>query len=503
MQFEFRYRPKYKSSASLALAAAVLLVTGCGVPSTNSSSGTSASVTTTSSTLSSASSSGSGIPSNASLVYAINAGTASEATFDGVTYQADRFASGGDTQTITDPISGTDEDTLYQSERYGAYSYEIPVSAATYSVRLHMVEMYHSAAGMRNFNITVEGVAAVTNLDLFAEVGQHAAYEAIVNGVSVSDGRISIELETNMDNATISGIAIFSSDGGMFEEPPAPVCNESQRQTPRRVNYATEFTDQQYFDGNVARPPTGPRGFVIEQATETLRNHTIYRPQTLMEGDKLPIVVWGNGACSNDGLSQADFLSEIASHGYIAIANGAPGGGGSNDGRETELIKALDWAIAENSRECSQFYGKLDVDSIASMGWSCGGAMAHYAATDPRVDTGMALNSGMYASDRFDVYARFHSPIAIFNGNSSDVAYNNGLAAYDDITNVPVYHANHANLGHGDAYFQDNGGDMGRAAVGWLNWQLKGDTSATGRERFFGNNCFMCRSPWTSKNKGF
>lgn len=407
------------------------------------------------------------------------------------------------TTSTTDSISGTEADALYQSERFGSYTYEIPVTPATYSVRLHMVEMYHTADGMRNFDITVEGNTAATNLDIFAEVGHDAAYEILVNDVSVSDGGLTIELNSVVDNATLSGIAIYSSDGGEFEEPPEPVCNDSQRQTPRMVNYATEFKDPQYFDANVARPPSGPRGFVIEQATDTLRNHTIYRPQTLMQGDKLPIVAWGNGACSNDGLSQADFLSQIASHGYIVIANGAPGGGGSNDGHGTELLKAIDWAIAENGRECSQFYGKLDVDNIATMGWSCGGAMAHYAAVDPRVDTGVALNSGLFDGDRFDYYPRFHSPIAIFNGNQSDVAYSNGLRAYDEITNVPVYHSNHANLGHGDAYFQDNGGDLGRAAVGWLNWQLKGDTSATGQGLFFGDNCFMCRSPWTSKSKGF
>ena len=130
--------------------------------------------------------------------------------------------------------------------------------------------------------------------------------------------------------------------------------------------------------------------------------------------------------------------------------------------------------------------------------------MAHYAGADPRVDTAVALNSGIAIyNDRYDYYPRFHSPLAIFNGNSSDVAYNPGRQEYDEVTNVPIYHSNHASLGHGDAYFQNNGGDMGKAAVGWLNYQLKDDMTATGRGLFFGNNCFMCSAPWTSTNKGF
>lgn len=443
------------------------------------------------------------VPADASLVFAINAGAAAAASLGGVTYSPDRFATGGTVNVTADAITGVVDYAVYQSERYGSYAYEIPVTMATYSVKLHFVEMFHNAAEARLFNVNVEGQPSISELDVFAEVGSNAAYDVVINNIAVSDGKLSIELTTVTDNATISGIAIYSNDGGQYEEPPEPVCNDAQRQIPRAVNYATEFNDPQYFDNNVARSPTGARGFVIEQASATLPNHTIYRPQTLTDNDNLPIVAWGNGGCSNDGLSQADFLSEIASHGYIVIANGAPGGGGNNDQHETELVKAIDWAIAENGRECSQFYGKLNVEKIAAMGWSCGGGMAHYAAIDPRVDTGVALNSGLYSGDRFGYYDRFRTPIAIFNGNQSDVAYSNGLQAFDEITNVPVYHANHANLGHGDAYFQDNGGDLGKAAVGWLNFQLKDDMSETGRGRFFGNNCFMCRAPWTSKSKDF
>lgn len=494
--------PAIKSLASIFISAIAL--TGCGGGNNPpSSSSIVASSSLSSSSAMSSSSSSVDPTQNASLVYAVNAGATSAVNLDGIEYGPDRFATGGMTGATTESISGATSAPLYQSERYGSYSYEIPVTSATYSIKLHFVEMFHESAGARSFSVNVEDQEVLNNVDLFSLVGRFGAYEYLVDNVVVSDGHLTVTLITQEDNATISGIAVYSADGGEYVEPPEPVCNEAERQLPRTVNYDNEFSDPQYFDQNVARPPSGPRGFVIEQATQTLRNHTIYRPQTLLENDSLPIVAWGNGACSNEGLSQADFLSEIASHGYLVIANGAPGGGGSNDQHETELLKAIDWAISENNRACSQFYGKLNIEKIATMGWSCGGAMAHYAAIDPRVDTAAALNSGLFAEDRFDYYPRFHSPIAILNGNQSDVAYSNGLRSYDEISNVPVYHSNHANLGHGDAYFQNNGGDMGRAAVGWLNWHLKDDTSATGRGLFIGNNCFMCQSPWTSKNKGF
>jgi hypothetical protein len=471
--------------------------------------GATSSIRSSSSAVSSSSlvsSSRSSVPSSSSsssstrsetLVYAVNAGNSSTATLNGVVYQPDRFASGGTTQVVTDAIAGVSEDTLYQSERYGTFSYEIPVSNATYNVVLHFAELYHNAAGARTFNLSVEGQRALSDFDLFSVAGHDSAYSQRVDNIAVTDGKLTINLTSIVDNGTISGFAIYSSNGGTFTGANEPECSTADRQTPTAIDYNRAVTRQEQKN-----PPSGAFGYGIEHATQTLPNHTIYRPD-LSRANNIPIVVWGNGACSNVGTEQADFLLQIASNGYLVIANGGPFGSGSNDQHETELIKAIDWAVKENSRKCSQYYGKLNVDKIATMGWSCGGGMAHFAAVDPRVDTAVALNSGLgIYGDRFSYYPRFHSPIAIFNGNSSDVAYNPGLQEYSEVNNVPVYHANYPQ-GHGDAYYQDNGGEFGIVSVGWLNWLLKDDLSANGKGMFIGNNCRLCRSPWVSKYKGF
>jgi hypothetical protein len=416
------------------------------------------------------------------LVYAINAGGSAAATLDGVSYKVDQFASAGTTQVVTDAINGVTEDTLYQSERYGNFRYEIPVSNATYTVVMHFAELYHSAAGSRVFDVAVEGQTKIDNLDIFSLVGRTTAYKYVAQNVVVSDKSLTIDLSATIDNATISGIAIYSSNGGVFEQPPEPVCSSADRQTPAAIDYNRAVTRAEQRN-----PPSGAFGYAIEHATQTLPNHTIYRPD-LSKVTKIPIVAWGNGACSNVGTEQADFLLQIASNGYLVIANGGPFGSGTNDQHETELVKAINWAVAENSRKCSQYYGKIDVEKVATMGWSCGGGMAHFAAVDPRVDTAVALNSGLgIYGDRQNYYPRFHSPLAIFNGNSSDVAYNPGMQEYSEVNNVPFYHANYPQ-GHGDAYFQDNGGEFGIVAVGWLNFMLKDDMGATGKGMFFGNN---------------
>lgn len=144
-------------------------------------------------------------------------------TLAGVQYNADRFSSSGSTNSTSDPIAGVSEDTLYQTERFGTYKYEIPVTNNTYSVKLHFVELYQTTTGARIFNVSVEGEPVVQKMDLFATVGHDTAYDLVVPRVMVADGSLTIELSAEIDNATLSGFAIYSNSGGEFVEPPKPV----------------------------------------------------------------------------------------------------------------------------------------------------------------------------------------------------------------------------------------------------------------------------------------
>ena len=69
-------------------------------------------------------------------------------------------------------------------------------------------------------------------------------------------------------------------------------------------------------------PPSGPYPIVIEH-DQSLATHTVYRPATLGPS-KHPVVVWGEGACVKNGLSFPEFLSEIASYGFVVVADGPP-----------------------------------------------------------------------------------------------------------------------------------------------------------------------------------
>lgn len=265
-------------------------------------------------------------------------------------------------------------------------------------------------------------------------------------------------------------------------------CNDPNPGTPTPVSW----TDQ-------GAPLTGNYQVVVEQ-DDGLSEHTIYRPVTNSQ-ESVPIVSWGNGGCSANGLSSAEFLAEIASHGYLVIANGAPNGSGSDPQDGSTHIDAIDWAMDENADPCSPHFDSLDVDNVAAMGYSCGGLMSLNAAGDPRLSTVVAWNSGLLSPSE-SVYASLHTPVGYFNGGSSDIAYENGVSDYQSITTVPVYHAN-LPVGHGGTYDQDNGGEYAEVGTAWLNWHLKDDHTSTGRGMFLGDGCGICNSSWVVEHKNF
>jgi hypothetical protein len=276
-----------------------------------------------------------------------------------------------------------------------------------------------------------------------------------------------------------------------------------------------------------AQEGTGPFPAILEQ-DPSLVTHTIYRPQDLSKvKGKMPIIAWGNGACANNGLSHRNFLMEIASYGFLAVAIGppqappaagqgkgkqAPPGGAPSQGKQTaaaepatkssQLVDAINWALAENSRKGSPYYGKLDASKIAVMGMSCGGIQSYAVATDPRVKLVGIFNSGILPAPggagtpamedvRKDQLDKLHTPIFYVTGDKTDIAYENGMDDFKRITKVTAIHTYKDGVGHGGTYSQPNGGDFAKVAVAMLKWQLKGEKESS--KMFLGANCGLCQ----------
>jgi hypothetical protein len=248
---------------------------------------------------------------------------------------------------------------------------------------------------------------------------------------------------------------------------------------------------------------TGP--FKALMATDsTLATHTIFRPKDLSvfgEKNKLPVMVWGNGACANSPWEHVNFLSEVASHGFLVIAIGpmpAEGqrGGPGGPTASSLLVDAINWAIDQDRDEKSHYHDKLDPAKIAVSGMSCGGLQALEAAPDPRVTTAIICNSGILGNPGSgmrgmpsltkDHLLKLRTPVLYLLGGEKDIAYRNGMDDFHRIDHVPVFAAN-LNVGHGGTYGQPHGGDFAKVATAWIKWQLKGDTEAA--QMFEGEAC--------------
>jgi hypothetical protein len=143
------------------------------------------------------------------VVYALNAGGGSYAAFDGTIFESDSaYATGGNTYSNNAAITGSQDITLYQTERYGTYSYELPVLNQKYDVTFKFAEIFHEATEGRVFDVQVEGVTVIDDLDIFAEVGHDAAYDVVVENIDVTDGALSISMVSDVDSPKLSALLV-------------------------------------------------------------------------------------------------------------------------------------------------------------------------------------------------------------------------------------------------------------------------------------------------------
>lgn len=140
--------------------------------------------------------------------YAINCGGGAYEASDGTLFTKDMNFSGGNTYSTGSTITGTDDPSLYKTERYGDLVYSFDLTNGEYIVTLMFAEIYASAPGARLFNVLIDGEIVIDSLDLVAEVGKNAAYSESFS-VHVNDGSLDIELQTLRDNAKISAIQIM------------------------------------------------------------------------------------------------------------------------------------------------------------------------------------------------------------------------------------------------------------------------------------------------------
>jgi dienelactone hydrolase len=177
----------------------------------------------------------------------------------------------------------------------------------------------------------------------------------------------------------------------------------------------------------------------------TLPGHTVYAPKS-PTNVKIPVVVWGNGGCIANGASFQGFLTEIASHGYLVLANGASGaaakgakgakgkaGGGmlgmfgGSSTKVSDLVASINWVEKGSAAK----YGNVDATKIAAAGQSCGGLEAYSVSYhEPRVKLTVLFNSGVLDDQKAYLLKELKAPVAYFLGGPKDIAYANVYFCY-------------------------------------------------------------------------
>ncbi|KAF4629095.1 hypothetical protein G7Y89_g9056 [Cudoniella acicularis] len=209
-----------------------------------------------------------------------------------------------------------------------------------------------------------------------------------------------------------------------------------------------------------------------------LPKHTIYAPNTPPANVSLPFISWASGACSTDGSYYRNFLTEIASYGYVIVADGAPTGNNLTTGGQSKVQDSrdsIDWAIKGGAAR----YGKIDTTKIASAGHSCGGLEAMSVAYhDSRVKLTMMFDIAIFQDERRYLLQELKSPVAWFVGGPKDTGYLNAEKDYALLpSGLPAYLAS-LDTGHMGTYSVTNGGKFGKAAVAYLQWQFRDNTTA-------------------------
>jgi Malectin domain len=132
---------------------------------------------------------------------------------DGNVWSADVGSTGG-TITGNTPQVAIDKTTdapLYNTERYGTFTYAFTVPNGSYTVTLKFAETYTqiTAAAQRQFNVTIDGQQVLTAFDIFAEAGGRNIAVDKSFPIDVTGGTVTIAFDPGaIQSPKVDAIAI-------------------------------------------------------------------------------------------------------------------------------------------------------------------------------------------------------------------------------------------------------------------------------------------------------
>jgi hypothetical protein len=138
-------------------------------------------------------------------------------------WSPDTYFKEGRLSTSQQPAEDIDDPEFYESERWGHFSYAIPVTPGRYSVTLYFIE--HHAAGSgdrallaaagngsseaRAFNVFCNGRTVIDGLDIVKQVGEHHPLVRKIKGLEPNaQGKLLLEFVPVTRYATVTAIEV-------------------------------------------------------------------------------------------------------------------------------------------------------------------------------------------------------------------------------------------------------------------------------------------------------
>jgi Malectin domain len=133
-------------------------------------------------------------------------------------WQPDQFSLGGRIRLHSEPVKGAADPSLYHSDRYGHFSYAIPVPPGTYTLTLYFAEQWFgiehfgegNPVGHRVFDVYCNGAALLRNFDIAREAGGSLqAIERRFRGLQPNaQGKLVLSFVPIRDYACLSALEI-------------------------------------------------------------------------------------------------------------------------------------------------------------------------------------------------------------------------------------------------------------------------------------------------------
>ncbi|MFL6351061.1 MAG: malectin domain-containing carbohydrate-binding protein [Bryobacteraceae bacterium] len=135
---------------------------------------------------------------------------------NGTTWYPDDYFLGGRTIARFGTINGPEDPEIFARERYGNFSYAIPVGYGRYGVTLRFAETFFGPSGpgggglgSRVFDVYCNGTALLRNFDMFQEVGSHRQLIKTYHGLQPNaQGKLLFSFIPHSNYANVSAIEV-------------------------------------------------------------------------------------------------------------------------------------------------------------------------------------------------------------------------------------------------------------------------------------------------------